>query len=213
MICFVTDRRRAPDPSCAYLLDRINAAAAAGVDLIQIRERDLADRDLMALVAGALGLVRGTATRILVNDRVDIAIASGAAGVHLRHDSPDPARVRAMVRPGFLIGRSIHDPDEAADARGCDFLLFGTVFPSSGKPAGHPVAGVDALRATCARSRVPVLAIGGVDETNARAVAATGAAGVAAVGMFMADRPVAALRSAVRAIRRAFDSCSFGATC
>lgn len=206
MICFVTDRRRAPDPSCAYLLRRITAAAAAGVELIQIRERDLADRDLMTLVVCARGLLRGTSTRLLVNDRVDIAIASRAAGVHLRQDSPDATRVRAIAEPGFLIGRSIHDPGEAADARDCDFLLFGTVFPSPGKPAGHPVAGVDALRATCARSRVPVLAIGGIDETNARAVAATGAAGIAAVGIFMADRPLPVLRSVVRAIRSAFDS-------
>lgn len=206
MICFVTDRRRAPDPSSAYLLNRITLAAVAGVDVIQIRERDLSDRDLLALVRGALDAVRGTAARILVNDRVDIALAAGAAGVHLRSDSADSTRVRAIVPPGFLIGRSIHDPGEAATARDCDFLLFGTVFTSAGKPAGHRVAGLDALRAACAQSRVPVLAIGGVDETNAAAVAAAGAAGIAAVGIFMADGPVASLVSLVRAIRTAFDS-------
>ncbi|PYR89266.1 MAG: thiamine phosphate synthase [Acidobacteria bacterium] len=206
MICFVTDRRRASDPSCAHLLDRINAAATAGVDVIQIRERDLPDRDLMALVGSALDLVRGTAARVLVNDRVDIALAAGAAGVHLRHDSADPARVRAIVPGRFLIGRSIHDPREAATARDCDFLLFGTVFTSAGKPAGHRVAGLDALRAACAKSRVPVLAIGGIDETNVQAVADAGAAGIAAAGIFMADRQVSALVSTVRAIRAAFDS-------
>jgi thiamine-phosphate diphosphorylase len=204
VICFVTDRRRAPDPSRDYLLQRIHTAACAGVDFIQIRERDLPDRDLRALVSDALGAVRGTSTRVLVNDRVDIALVSHAAGVHLRGDSADPTRVRAIVPPGFVIGRSVHEPAEAASARDCDFLLFGTVFPSAGKPRDHRIAGVEALRAACARSRVPVLAIGGVDESNAGAVAAAGAAGIAAVGIFMADRPVAALVAIVRAIRAAF---------
>jgi len=80
------------------------------------------------------------------------------------------------------------------------------VFTSAGKPAGHRVAGLDALRAACAKSRVPVLAIGGIDETNVQAVADAGAAGIAAAGIFMADRQVSALVSTVRAIRAAFDS-------
>jgi thiamine-phosphate diphosphorylase len=204
VIGFVTDRRRAPDPSCAYLLTRIHAAALAGVDFVQIRERDLPDRDLLALVRDALGAVRGTSTRVLVNDRLDIALAAGAAGVHLRGDSVEPSRVRAIVPSGFVIGQSIHDPREAALARDCDFLLFGTVFTSNGKPPGHRVAGLDALRAACGNSPVPVLGIGGVSETNARAVAAAGAAGVAAVGLFMVNRAHAELDSVVRALRAAF---------
>ena len=206
MIGFVTDRRRAADTSPAYLLDRIRAAAAAGVDWIQVRERDLCDRDLVALVRVAVDIVRGTATQILVNDRVDIALAAGAAGVQLRADSADAARVRALVPSGFLIGRSMHAHDDLARARDCDFVLFGTVFASAGKPADHPIAGVEALGQLCARSPVPVLAIGGIDETNAREAAAAGAAGVAAVGMFMADRSSAELARAVRAIRAAFAS-------
>lgn len=204
MIGFVTDRRRAADPSCSYLLARIRAAAVAGVDFIQIRERDLPDRDLIALVRRALVAASGTSTRILVNDRVDVALAAGAAGVHLRHDSADPSRVRAIVPPAFVIGRSIHDPAEAATATDCDLLLFGTVFASAGKPAGHHVAGLDALRAACAGARVPVLAIGGVDPANAPAAAAAGAKGVAAVGFFMADRPAGELDAAVRSLRAVF---------
>jgi len=206
VICFVTDRRRAADPSCSYLLERIHDAATAGVDLIQIRERDLSDRELVTLVRQALTAVRHTAARILVNDRVDIALAAGAAGVQLRGDSADPTRVRALTPDGFVIGRSIHEPAEAAAARDCDFLVFGTVFPSSGKAPGHRFAGVDLLGEACVRSRVPVLAIGGVDETNAGTVAGAGAAGVAAVGMFMASRPVGELESVLRAIRAAFAS-------
>jgi thiamine-phosphate diphosphorylase len=206
VICFVTDRRRAADPSCSYLLERIHDAAVSGVDLIQIRERDLPDRELMALVREALTAVRHTAARILINDRVDIALAAGAAGVQLRGDSVDAARVRGMVPHGFVIGRSIHDPGEAAAVRDGDFLVFGTVFPSAGKAPGYRFAGVELLRDACARSRLPVLAIGGVDETNALTVAGSGAAGIAAVGMFMAARPVGELESVVRAIRAAFAS-------
>lgn len=206
MICFVTDRRRAADPSCSHLLERIHDAAKAGVDIIQVRERDLPDRQLLALVREALAAARHTAARILVNDRVDIALAAGAAGVQLRGDSVDASRVRAMVPHGFVIGRSIHEPAEAAAARDCDFLVFGTVFPTAGKAPGHRFAGVDLLRDVCGRSMVPGLAIGGVDETNARTVANAGAAGVAAVGIFMAARPAGELESTVRAIRAAFAS-------
>lgn len=206
MIGFVTDRRRGADPSPAWLLERIRAAAAAGVDWIQIRERDLCDRDLVALVRVATDVVRGTAARILVNDRVDIALAAGAAGVQLRGDSVDAARVRAVAPRGFLIGCSIHAGADLARAGGCDFVLFGTVFPSAGKAPGHPTAGVDALRALCAIARVPVVAIGGIDETNAREVAGAGAAGVAAVGMFMADRSPAEVAAVVRTLREAFAS-------
>ncbi len=206
MIGFVTDRRRAADPSPAYLLHRIRAAAAVGVDWIQVRERDLCDRDLVALVRVAVDIVRGTPTRILVNDRVDIALAAGAAGVQLRGDSADGSRLRAIVPPGFLIGRSMHEGDDLARAHDCDFVLFGTVFASCGKRTDHPVAGVEALRQFCARSPVPVLAIGGIDETNAREAAAAGAAGAAAVGMFMADRSSAELATAMRAMRAAFAS-------
>jgi thiamine-phosphate diphosphorylase len=206
VIGFVTDRRRGADSSPAYLLDRIRAAAAAGVDWIQVRERDLCDRDRLALVRVAVDIVRGTATRILVNDRVDIALAAGAAGVQLRGDSPDAARVRAIVPPGFLIGRSMHAHDDLALARDCDFVLFGTVFASAGKPPDHPVTGVEVLRQLCARSAVPVLAIGGIDEANAHQIAAAGAAGIAAVGIFMVDRSSAELAAAVRAMRAAFAS-------
>jgi thiamine-phosphate pyrophosphorylase len=203
VICFVTDRFRRSDSSRAYLLDRIHGAAAAGVDVIQVRERDLTDRDLVSLVRDALAAIRGTATRLLVNDRVDIALAAGAAGVHLRADSIDAGRIRAIVPHGFLIGRSIHDPAETAGARDCDFLLFGTVFPSSGKPAGHRIAGVQALAEACRRTRLPVLAIGGIDETNVTEVAAAGAAGIAAVDLFMADRSVTEIAAIVIAIRAA----------
>jgi thiamine-phosphate pyrophosphorylase len=189
---FVTDRRRF-GLSIDELVARAAAAVRAGVDVIQVRERDLPDGQLVALVRRIAGLAAGTSTRVMVNDRADVAIAAGAAGVHLRGDSVPASRLRTTVPEGFLIGRSVHslaDVDAAAADGGCDYLLFGTVFPSAGKPDGHPVAGLDALRAACARSSLPVIAIGGINEENAALVRAAGAAGFAAVGLFMCLTPL-----------------------
>jgi thiamine-phosphate pyrophosphorylase len=189
---FVTDRRRF-GVSTDALVARAAVAARAGVDVIQVRERDLPDRDLAALVRGIVAATAGTPSRVLVNDRADIAIVAGAAGVHLRADSAPASRVRANAPDGFLIGRSVHslaDVDDAVADGGADYLLFGTVFPSEGKPDGHPVAGLDALRQACARSTLPVIAIGGMNEARAADVRDAGAAGFAAVGLFMRLTPL-----------------------
>ena len=188
------------------LVDLFGDAARAGVDLIQIRERDLDDGALVALVRAAVAAVHGTPARVIVNDRADVALAAGAAGVHLRSDSIPARRVREMAGEGFLVGRSVHDEDEAAavDAEGgCDYLIFGTVFPSSSKPAGHQAAGLPALDRVCARVSAPVLAIGGVSIARAPDVARAGAAGIAAIQLFAA---AADLRETVRALRHAFDT-------
>ena len=174
------------------LVDRVARAARGGVDAIQVRERDLPDRDLVALVRRIREACAGTSAQVLVNDRADVAVAAGAAGVHLRSDAPPASRIRAFVPAAFVIGRSVHsiaEIDEAVADGACNYLLFGTVFPSTGKPAGHPVAGLEALRAACARSPLPVVAIGGVDRSRLPAVADAGAAGYAAVELFMRLTP------------------------
>ena len=183
----VTDRVRF-GLSPAELVDRVVRAVSRGIDVVQIRERDLDDRGLIVLTEQIVAAVYGTATRVLVNDRADVAVAAGAHGVHLRGDSPPASRVRAIVPAGFILGRSVHSRAEidAVVADGaCDYLMFGTVFPSAGKPPGHPVAGVDALRDACARSPIPVIAIGGIDQSRLAEIAQSGAAGFAAVAMFM----------------------------
>lgn len=189
---FVTDRVRF-GLSIEALVARAAAAARAGIDIIQVRERDLPDGELAALVRAIVAAVTGTRARVLVNDRADIAIAAGAAGVHLRGDSAPAFRVRAMAPEAFLIGQSVHslaDVDAAVAAGGADYLLFGTVFPSEGKPEGHPVAGLDALRRVCARSPLPVIAIGGMTDARVAAVRDAGAAGFAAIGLFMRLTPL-----------------------
>jgi thiamine-phosphate pyrophosphorylase len=185
-IHFVTDRLRLGLDEDA-LVDRAARAARDGVDVIQVRERDLADSQLVALVRRVAAAVAGTRARVLVNDRTDVALAAGANGVHLRADSVAASRVRAIAPKEFTIGRSVHSLEEIDAAiadGGSDYLLFGTVFASAGKPAGHPVAGLAALREACRRSPLPVIAIGGIDAARLDDIAATGAAGFAGVGMF-----------------------------
>jgi thiamine-phosphate pyrophosphorylase len=198
LLCLVTDRRATRRP----LLEVIREAAHAGVDLIQIRERDLEARELLALTRAAVAAAAGTPAKVLVNDRVDVALAAGAAGVHLRADSFRAADVRTLAPAAFVVGRSVHGEDEAATieaAGGCDYLIFGTVFPSATKSPGHPAAGLTALRSVCARVRLPVLAIGGVSVERAADVAAAGAAGIAGIGLFAGSadlgRTVAGLQS------------------
>jgi thiamine-phosphate pyrophosphorylase len=189
---FVTDRRRF-NLSPEDLVARAANAVRAGVDVIQVRERDLPDRQLAALVRRVVEAAAGSRTRVLVNDRADIAIVAGAAGVHLRGDSPSASRVREIAPDGFIIGRSVHslaDVDAAVADGGCDHLTFGTVFPSEGKAEGHPVAGLDALREVCARAPLPVIAIGGITGERVAAVRDAGAAGFAAVGLFMCLTPL-----------------------
>lgn len=187
------------------MLTTVRVAAAGGADLVQVREHGIDDRALVALVRGVLDEVRGTGARVVVNDRTDIALAAGANGVHLRGDSIAASRVRQLAPAGFLIGRSVHALDEAVtiDRDGAvDYLIFGTVFPSTGKPAGHPVAGVQALAAVCSAVRVPVLAIGGIDAARAAEARRAGARGVAAIGLFAGP----GAREALRDVRRVFDT-------
>jgi thiamine-phosphate diphosphorylase len=190
----VTDRHQLCLPSAdaasvrACLLTQARYAVEARVDLLQVRERDLEARAFAALVSELVAMTRGTSTRVVVNDRLDVALSSGADGVHLRGDSAPPAAVRGLVPRGFIVGRSIHDAAEAAELGAeVDYLIAGTVWPSRLKPAGQRVLGTAGLAAVVAAARVPVLAIGGVTVDRASEAAATGAAGIAAIGLFMAS--------------------------
>jgi thiamine-phosphate diphosphorylase len=183
----ISDRKRLPDPSIAGLLDQIRTVLVAGVHVVQIREPDLTDRELADLVRAAVRMAGAHGVSVLVNDRVDVALAAGAGGVHLKERSIRPDRVRAIVPPGFVIGCSVHnaaDSEALAALGACDYLIFGTVYPSTSKP-NQVSAGEAALADVCRRVTLPVLAVGGVDRSNAAAVAAAGAAGIAAIGAFI----------------------------
>lgn len=187
------------------LVSLIREAGEAGVDLIQIREPALDDRALFTLTRDAVEAVRQSAARVVVNDRLDIALAAHASGVHLRGESFSATRARTIVPPGFLVGRSVHDCNQAVAAAGsgCDYLIFGTVFPSRNKRPGHPVAGVVGLSEITRSVPIPVLAIGGISTENAVAAIAAGAAGVAGIDLFRNGPPVS---STVSALRRSFDT-------
>ena len=199
ILCLVTDRRR------RSVIEQCRNASRAGVDLIQLREPDLEAAALSSLGARLVEATRDTAARIVVNDRLDVALTCGASGVHLRGDSIPPARAREITPPGFLIGRSVHGVDEAVlAARHADYLIAGTVFPTPSKPGLHEHLGVDGLSAIVKAVQIPVLAIGGVSMDRIEAVAGAGAAGVAAISLFDADAD--ALFLAMRDARRRFDS-------
>ena len=161
MLCLVTDRRRltSADTSAAdarrCLVEQARHAVEAGIDLIQLRERDLEARDLAALARELLAVTRSTPTRLLVNDRLDVALACGADGVHLRGDSIAVAAARRIPPDGFLIGRSVHSVDEAGEAAGADYVIAGTVFRLSrsrrtdAPRARRPRAIVQAVAAPC----------------------------------------------------------------
>ncbi len=193
--------------AAASLVDRVGAAARAGVHLIQVRDPELDGGPLTRLVAQCVDAVRATRARVIVNDRLDVALAAGAHGVHLRGDSMPAARLRPLVTPGFIVGRSVRgveDARRATEAGGLDYLVFGTVFPTASKP-GVAAAGPEALAAVVASTALPVLAIGGVAIETAAAVAASGAAGVAAIGLFE-TAPGERLSLVVRQVSRAFDT-------
>jgi thiamine-phosphate pyrophosphorylase len=190
-LCLVTDRRRLCGPGVSFeivrrrLLEQVRWAIESEVDLIQVRERDLEAGDLASLVAEAVTVSRGTRTRIVVNDRVDVALACGADGAHLRHDSVPAAAVRRIAPAGFLLGRSVHSAQDAVAAGPVDYLIAGTVFPTSSKAPSTALLGLDGLAAVVRAVQVPVLAIGGIRPGRLDDVVSTGAAGVAGISLFV----------------------------
>ena len=219
ILCLVTDRRRL----CAgcdsaeigrCVIAQVREAVEAGIDLVQIRERDLDPGRLAAVVSEAVAVARGSATRIVVNDRLDVAVACGAHGVHLRADSMPASAARSIAPRGFLVGRSVHEADEAAQAApDIDYLIAGTVFATVSKPGAGPTLGDAGLADVARASAAPVLAIGGVTIERMPRVAAAGAVGVAGIGLFLSDAAAARCRvgplhAIVTAARAAFDRLS-----
>jgi thiamine-phosphate pyrophosphorylase len=191
----VTDRRRLSGATADLgraqqcLLRQAGYAVDARIDIIQVREPDLQASELARLVTGMVAIAQGSRSRIVVNDRLDVALACGAGGVHLRANSMPPVAARSIAPRGFVIGQSVHTVEEAAGvASDVDYLIAGTVWPSESKPggaAGPPLLGLSGLAAIAAAVKVPVLAIGGVTLDRIPGVVSCGAAGVAAIGLFM----------------------------
>jgi thiamine-phosphate diphosphorylase len=188
----VTDRRRLAgdvpfETARRCLLRQVEAAVEARIDGVIVRERDLEARDLADLTRSIVAITRETSTRVVVNDRVDVALASGADGVHLRSDSMAADIVRRMTPKDFLIGRSVHSARQAASLAAVDYLIAGTVWTSASKQEGHQLLGLDGFSGVVMAARVPVLAIGGVTMDRIGEIQKAGGAGIAAIGLFIGD--------------------------
>lgn len=182
--CYITDRRSLPPEDS--LQRAVSCCLQAGVEYIQIREKDLSARQLWTLMDGLLGLPNPHGTKFIVNTRTDVALACGAHGVHLPAGSPAASSLRKMTPPGFLIGVSCHALPELriAEQEGVDYAVFGPVFAPVSKPSDVTPRGLAGLRYAARVVRIPVLALGGVTERNLEACIAAGAAGVAGISLF-----------------------------
>jgi thiamine-phosphate pyrophosphorylase len=217
IICYVTDRISLNVPASANregaLLQRIRSAAAAGVDWIELREKDLESRPLLdltreALIAARTG--RGAGSLVLVNDRLDVAAAAGADGVHLTEASMPVSAVAQWKREeiydrtrdwtNLLVGASCHSREGGAQAEGdgTDYIFFGPVFATASKAAFGAPQGLAKLAEVCRAVKIPVLAIGGVTVENAPSCMEAGASGIAAIGLFQRAEDLSGLLSDLR---------------
>jgi thiamine-phosphate pyrophosphorylase len=217
ILCYVTDRSSlsvAGQENCAEaLLQKIEAAAAAGVDWIQLREKDLSGKECAALTREALRRLAQAssntsgAPRVLVNDRLDVALAERAGGVHLGENSlpvEDAIRLIAAAQPplqDFLVGASCHllEAVKSAARAGADYVFFGPVFDTPSKAVFGQPQGLERLAQACHAVEIPVIAIGGITLENAAQCFASGAAGIAAIRLF---QDAGALSLAVRELRK-----------
>jgi thiamine-phosphate pyrophosphorylase len=225
LLCYVTDRRSlvAAEPGEArrMLLQKIAAAAAAGVDWIQIREKDISGKECSSLTREALQLVANSASaaasstgkaarpRIFVNDRLDVALAAQAGGVHLGEKSLPPEEARRLVdllrrEKNFLIGVSCHSLEaaQAAEQGGADYLFFGPLFVTPSKAAYGAPQGLAPLTEVCRAVALPVLAIGGITLENAAACFSAGASGIAAIRLFQDAPDMTAVVEALKKLSR-----------
>lgn len=217
IICLVTDRRRlgaatggSPPSQIDALIEQVQAAATAGVDVVQIRELDLEARQLTALVRTVVAELRETTTKVLVNDRLDVALAAGAHGVHARESSFAPAEIRSLAPSPFAVSCAVHTPVTATARSSADFLIAGTVLPTVSKPRADYLGWKGLTEVVAAARGTPVLGIGGLDLDSMAGLAATGAAGLAAIGAFVppagTSRIAEFVKKRVTALRFAFDS-------
>ena len=196
-LCLVTDRRQTGDRPLGEI---VALALRGGVNMVQLREKDLPSGELMEMALTLRSLTKGRAL-LFINDRVDVAVASGADGVQLGEEAMTVCAAR-KAGPGLLISRSVHHVEGAAQAQrdGADLLVAGTIFQSGSHPGARP-AGVELLEQLRAEVNLPYVAIGGITERNAPRAIAAGAAGVAVIGAIArSDDPQRAARGLATSI-------------
>ena len=217
ILCLVTDRRRLgvalglqPADYIHALHDQVAAAAEVGIDFVQIREADLEARELTSLVRSLIARCHGSPTKILVNDRLDVALAAGAAGVHLKENSFEPAVARRLGPAGFIVTAAVHTPLTATARQTADLLIAGTVLPTVSKSPADYLEWKGLKKVIGAANGTPVLGIGGLNLDSLPLLAATGAAGLAGIGGFIPESGASGLTEFVKKrvtdMRFVFDS-------
>ena len=221
ILCYVTDASAlsaAPTDAASEtnyaenLVERASLALRAGVNWVQVRDKNLSARMLQVSTVDIRLIAQEVGARVIVNDRLDVAVAAQAGGVHLGRESlpvKEVASWRAKEKPSkpvlqdFLIGASCHSLEEARAAAldGADYLIFGPVFETPSKMKFGAPLGIEKLRAVCAETRIPVLAIGGIDLSNAGRCFEAGAAGIAAIRLFQDAKSDLELRERVEQLR------------
>jgi len=210
VVCYVTHQKSlgADDPE-AKLIATIERAIAAGANWVQIREKELPARRLLEVARDAVRAATAHGALVFVNDRLDVALASGAAGVHLGGESLEAWEAIRWLREGnaprgFRVGVSCHAVQEvvAAERGGADYVFFGPIYDTPAKRKFGAPQGVAKLAEVCAAMKIPVIAIGGVDASNAAECIRAGAAGIAAIRMFQEARDPAVLADTIGQLRR-----------
>jgi thiamine-phosphate pyrophosphorylase len=199
VVHLVTDRRMAPD--LAARVDAAIAGVAPGRIAIQLREKDLGGGELLRLARSLAAVCRTRGQLLLVNDRIDVALAAGADGVHLPSAGVPPAEARRLLGPGAIVGVSCHSAGDVERARegGASYATFGPVHDTPSKRAFGAPVGLEALR-DAARLGLPLVALGGISPERAPAAFAAGASGVAAIRAWLEGKdPAAAVRALLAA--------------
>ena len=183
-LCLVTDRSIVEEGT---LVSRVAEAVAGGVDMVQLREKDLPGGPLLELAVSLREAIAGRAL-LIINDRADVAAVASAAGVQLGEEGLPVDAARQVLGAGALVGRSVHSEAGAfqSAAQGCDFLVVGTMYPTATHPGAAP-AGPGLVRRIGERSRLPLIGIGGITHANAPQVLAAGAAGVAVISSILSS--------------------------
>lgn len=183
-LLLVTDRRQTGGRP---LLSVVEQALRGGVTAVQLRERDLPAAALLALARELRALADPADCRLLINDRVDLALAMEHVGIHLRSDSLPVAAARRLVGPDRVVGVSAHSGEEVlrAESEGADYVVFGPIYATPSKVPFGPPLGLRELEIICARVRIPILGIGGITAERARDVRNAGAFGVAVIAAIL----------------------------
>ncbi len=199
----ITDRKLVRPDQDFFL--RMEELMVAGVRMIQLREKDLPAQQLYEMAQRLRDMTQRHSCLLLMNDRIDIALAVDADGVHLRRNSLSPAVARTLLGSNKLIGMSTHSVQEItrASEQGADFVTYGPVFYTPSKASYGAPKGLDELQGSCSSSSLPVFALGGISVTNTPAIMTTGAHGIAVISTLMAaSNPTAVCRKLINAIGR-----------